>query len=44
MIQANGIFLDHLLTEYVNRFHTILVSTDGDEALTALQRGWEGCT
>jgi len=34
VIQINGVFLHCLGTEYVNRFHTILVSVDGDEALT----------
>ncbi len=39
MIQTNGMLLDRLETEYVNRFHTILVSIDGDEALTDFYRG-----
>ena len=39
MIQTNGIFLDRLETEYVNRLHTILVSIDGDETLTDFYRG-----
>jgi len=39
MIQTNGLFLDRLPPEYVNRFHTILVSVDGDEALTDYYRG-----
>jgi uncharacterized protein len=39
MIQTNGLFLDKLEPEYVNRFHTILVSVDGDEALTDYYRG-----
>ena len=39
MIQTNGLLLDHLEPEYVNRFHTILVSVDGDEALTDFYRG-----
>jgi putative peptide-modifying radical SAM enzyme len=39
MIQTNGIFLDRLPAEYVNRFHTILVSIDGDEGLTDSYRG-----
>ena len=34
IIQTNGLLLDRLAPEYVNRFHTILVSLDGDEALT----------
>jgi putative peptide-modifying radical SAM enzyme len=39
MIQTNGLLLDKLEPEYVNRFHTILVSLDGDEALTDYYRG-----
>ncbi len=39
MIQTNGVLLDHLEQEYVNRFHSILVSLDGDEALTDYYRG-----
>jgi putative peptide-modifying radical SAM enzyme len=39
MIQTNGLLLDRLPDEYVNRFHTILVSVDGDEALTDFYRG-----
>ncbi|MEM2999656.1 MAG: TIGR04084 family radical SAM/SPASM domain-containing protein [Candidatus Bathyarchaeia archaeon] len=39
MIQTNGVLLDRLEQEYVNRFHTILVSIDGDEALTDYYRG-----
>jgi uncharacterized protein len=39
MIQTNGLLLDKLAPEYVNRFHTILVSIDGDEALTDYYRG-----
>jgi uncharacterized protein len=39
MIQTNGLLLDRLKPEYVNRFHTILVSIDGDEALTDYYRG-----
>ena len=39
MIQTNGLLLDRLAPEYVNRFHTILVSLDGDEALTDYYRG-----
>jgi len=39
MIQTNGLLLDRLPPEYVNRFHTILVSIDGDEALTDYYRG-----
>jgi uncharacterized protein len=39
MIQTNGLLLDHLEPQYVNRFHTILVSIDGDEELTDFYRG-----
>jgi uncharacterized protein len=39
MIQTNGVFLDRLEPEYVNRLHTILVSIDGDEDLTDYYRG-----
>ncbi len=39
MIQTNGLLLDRLEPEHVNRFHTILVSLDGDEALTDYYRG-----
>jgi putative peptide-modifying radical SAM enzyme len=39
MIQTNGLLLDKLEPEYVNRFHAILVSVDGDEELTDFYRG-----
>jgi putative peptide-modifying radical SAM enzyme len=39
MMQTNGLLLDRLEFDYVNRFHTILVSVDGDEALTDFYRG-----
>lgn len=39
MIQTNGLLLDKLESEYINRFHTILVSIDGEEALTDYYRG-----
>ncbi|MGB9714242.1 MAG: TIGR04084 family radical SAM/SPASM domain-containing protein [Candidatus Bathyarchaeales archaeon] len=39
IIQTNGLLLNRLEPEYVNRFHTILVSIDGDEALTDFYRG-----
>jgi uncharacterized protein len=39
MIQTNGLLLDRLEPEYVNRFHTILASIDGEEALTDYYRG-----
>jgi uncharacterized protein len=39
LVQTNGLFLDKLEAEYVNRFHTILVSVDGDKELTDHYRG-----
>jgi len=39
MMQTNGILLDRLVPEIVNRFSTILVSLDGREALTNANRG-----
>jgi uncharacterized protein len=39
MIQTNGLLLDCLESEYINRFHTLLVSIDGDETLTDFYRG-----
>lgn len=39
MIQTNGLLLDNLEPEYVNRFQTILVSIDGDKTLTDFYRG-----
>lgn len=39
MIQTNGLLLDRLGPEYVNRFDTILVSLDGDEAWNDRNRG-----
>jgi len=39
LIQTNGLLLDRLDSAYVNRFHTILVSLDGDETLTDYYRG-----
>jgi uncharacterized protein len=39
MMQTNGLLLDRLPSEYVNRFHTLLVSIDGEEALTDYYRG-----
>lgn len=39
MIQTNGTLLDRLEPDYVNRFHTILVSVDGDEEITDHNRG-----
>lgn len=39
LIQTNGLLLDRLGVEYVNRLHTILVSIDGNEELTDHYRG-----
>ena len=39
MLQTNGLLLDKLEPEYVNCFHTILVSLDGNEELTDYYRG-----
>jgi putative peptide-modifying radical SAM enzyme len=39
MIQTNGILLDRLGPEIINRFSTILVSLDGRETLTDENRG-----
>lgn len=39
LIQTNGLLLDRLEPEYVNRLYTVLVSVDGDEALTDFYRG-----
>jgi uncharacterized protein len=39
MIQTNGQLLDKLESKYVNKFHTILISIDGEEALTDYYRG-----
>ena len=39
MMQTNGLLLDKLEPEYAQRFHTILVSLDGDETLTDYYRG-----
>jgi len=39
MIQTNGIFLDKLGKEYVNRLNTILVSVDGTKKHTNFNRG-----
>ena len=39
MIQTNGVLLDRLAPEIVNRFSTILVSLDGGETLTDSNRG-----
>ena len=39
IIQTNGLLLDRLEPRYVNRFQSIFVSLDGDEALTDHYRG-----
>jgi uncharacterized protein len=39
MMQTNGILLDRLDSQVINRFSTILVSIDGNEALTDANRG-----
>ncbi|MGA2682069.1 MAG: TIGR04084 family radical SAM/SPASM domain-containing protein [Candidatus Bathyarchaeia archaeon] len=39
MIQTNGLLLDKLEPKYLNRFHTILVSVDGEESITDYYRG-----
>lgn len=39
ILQTNGLLLDRLEPAYVNRFTSILVSVDGDEALTDYYRG-----
>jgi uncharacterized protein len=39
MVQTNGLLLDKLEPKYINRFHTILVSIDGEEDLTDHYRG-----
>ena len=39
MMQTNGLLLHKLEPKYVNRFHTLLVSIDGEEELTDHYRG-----
>lgn len=39
MIQTNGLLLDRLPPEIINRFTTILISLDGDRKLTDANRG-----
>ncbi len=39
VLQTNGILLDQLNSTYANRFESIFVSLDGDEALTDHYRG-----
>jgi len=39
MMQTNGLLLNGLEPRYLNRFHTILVSIDGEEAVTDYFRG-----
>jgi putative peptide-modifying radical SAM enzyme len=38
-IQTNGLLLDHLDPEYLNRLYSILVSIDGNEVVTDSNRG-----
>lgn len=39
LAQTNGLLLNRLEPEYLNRFHTLLVSIDGEEVLTDYYRG-----
>ena len=39
MMQTNGLLLDKLEAKYINHFHTLLVSIDGEEVLTDYYRG-----
>ncbi len=39
MMQTNGLLLDKLDKEYINKLHTILVSIDGDKEITDKNRG-----
>ena len=39
MLQTNGLLLDRLPPDILHRFHTLLVSVDGPEALTDRHRG-----
>ncbi len=39
LIQTNGLLLHELGEEYIKKFHTILVSIDGDEKITDKNRG-----
>jgi uncharacterized protein len=39
VLQTNGILLDRMRSEYVNRFESIFASLDGDEATTDHYRG-----
>lgn len=39
MLQTNGLLLDKLPKEYVNRFELMLVSLDGDKKITDFNRG-----
>jgi uncharacterized protein len=39
LIQTNGTLLNDLPKKYVNKFHTILVSIDGDKKITNKNRG-----
>ena len=39
VVQTNGLLLDKVGAEYLNRFESIFVSLDGDEAITDYYRG-----
>lgn len=39
MLQTNGLLLDRIEPKYLRKLHTILVSIDGEEALTDFYRG-----
>ena len=39
IIQTNGLFLDRIEPEYLNKFHSILVSIDGNRDITDRNRG-----
>lgn len=39
MTQTNGLLLNKIGKDYIKKFHTILVSIDGDEYITDLNRG-----
>ncbi len=39
ILQTNGLLLHEVPSKYINRFHTIILSIDGREAITDLHRG-----
>ena len=39
VVQTNGMFLDRIESEYLRRFHSILVSIDGTQEVTDRERG-----